>query len=257
MNPDELVLYTFAVSHFSEKIRWALDASGIAYREVTWTPSLHLGRAFLKSRRGTTVPIVEMGGETVQDSTDILHFLAERKAPFDLLPAEPDLRKEVLEIEDRFDRVGDAVIRYAYSVVLAEPDRVLEAWLPRANRLEKALLPAIFPSMIIPILRRKYEIRPDAVQRARDVIASGIQWLDERVSDGRKYLAGDRFTAADVTAASLLAPLACPDEHAVYSTPSYRAGIGPGVEAFAGSRSFDWVRRLYKEERRPRAGVRG
>ena len=52
-----LELYTFRVSHFSEKARWMLDAAGLEYREVAWTPFFQVLPALRRGNRATTVPI--------------------------------------------------------------------------------------------------------------------------------------------------------------------------------------------------------
>jgi len=38
MSAEPIVLYGFQISHYVEKVRWAMDYCGIAYREVRWTP---------------------------------------------------------------------------------------------------------------------------------------------------------------------------------------------------------------------------
>jgi glutathione S-transferase len=248
MSQDELRLYTFAVSHFSEKIRWTLDASRIPYREITWTPSLHMARARLKTGKATTVPIVQIGREVVQDSTEILHFLASRYAPFALLPDAPALRREVLDIEEQFDEIGTQVVRYAYQTALESPKAVQAAWLARANALERALVPLLFPG-IAPAFRKMFRIDPAHAARAADVIEKGATWLDARVEGGRRYLVGDRLTVADITAAALLAPLACPDEHPVYGTQTYRDAIAPAVRELGARPALRWVRDLYRRDR--------
>ena len=40
--PPGMTLYSFAASQSSEKVRWALDAAHLRYREHRLTPFLHL-----------------------------------------------------------------------------------------------------------------------------------------------------------------------------------------------------------------------
>ncbi len=248
MADDELRLYSFAVSHFSEKIRWTLDASRIPYREIPWTPSLHLIRARLKSGRATTVPIVQVGRKVVQDSTDILHFLAERYPPFSLLPPDPALREEILTIEDRFDKVGTQVMRYAYRTALESPKAVRAVWLAKASAFERAVVSFFFP-VIVPVFRRMFRISDESSARAAEVIIESASWLEGRLADGRRYLAGGRLTVADITAAALLAPLACPDQHPLYSTPQYRESLAPALTTLRDRPALRWVRELYAGDR--------
>jgi glutathione S-transferase len=47
----------------------------------------------------------------------------------------------------------------------------------------------------------------------------------------------------------LLAPLACPDEHPIYGSARYRAGIEPQVVEWQDSTAFKWVRAIYRQHR--------
>lgn len=248
MTEPPLRLYTFALSHFSEKTRFMLDATRTPYEEVTWTPLLHVAPALLKSRRATTVPILEVGDEVIQDSTRILLWLERNRAPFPLLPPEGAERDEVLALEDRFDRVGNHMIRYAYSVALDEPANVANAWTDRSSALVKRAVGAAFP-LVVPVIKNRFEIVPEKVARSREVIAEGVAFLEDLLRDGRRYLVGDRLTAADVTAAALLAPIACPDEHAIYAKAEYRESVRRAREPMEGP-GLEWVRETYRRERR-------
>ncbi len=225
-----------------------LDASGVLYEEVVWTPLFHVGPALWKSRRATTVPILESDGETVQDSTRILLWLERNRSQLSILPEDAGARAEALEIEERFDRVGTHVIRYSYSHVLERPESVVAVWTVRSSTLTKKLLARAFP-LVDPLLRRQFRIEPSKVERSRETIAEGLAWLEARLEGGRRYLVGDRLGAADITAAALLAPLACPDEHPVYGRADYREAIRPAAEPFEGP-GLAWVRERYRTERR-------
>jgi glutathione S-transferase len=248
MSSSPLRLYTFAISHFSEKIRWILDATGTPYEEVSWTPVFHVARALFKSRRATTVPILEVGDEVVQDSTRILLWLEKNRAPFALIPEDAAVRAEVLEVEERFDRIGGHVIRYTYAFALDRPEGVVDAWTMRSSGFTKKLLGAIFPA-VDPLMRRQFRIEPSKVARSREAIEEAFDWLDARLEGGRRHLVGDRLTAADITAAALLAPLVCPDEHPVYGREDFRATIGSAAAPFEGRPGFKWVRELYRTNR--------
>ncbi len=245
-----LKLHTFALSHFSEKARWLLDASGTDYVEEAWVPFLHIVKALVKGGRGaTTVPVLDTGTVCVQDSTRILLWLAEHRAPFSPLPSDPALRAQVLEVEDRFDRVGSHVIRYAYSRALADP-RMVDLWTLDATPLQARLMRAAFPLLKF-VLSKKLKLGDAAaVASSERKFAEALAWLAEQTSDGRQYLVGTQFTAADITAASLLAPIACPDQHPVYSRADFRDGIAPLRAKWAGHPALDWVRETYRTHRR-------
>ena len=60
-----------------------------------------------------------------------------------------------------------------------------------------------------------------AVQRTFDAVAA-------RLDDGRRYLCGDAFTAADLAFAALAAPALVPPEYGVAAPPARRAAGGDG-----------------------------
>lgn len=245
---DDITLYSFSISHFSEKIRWALDASDIPYREIRWTPFLHIAPALLKTRRATTVPIIEVNGVVVQDSTRILHWLERHRPPFELMPGERVQRDRAMEVEAMFDRIGSHIIRYAYGTAFQQPDTVLRLWTVDANPWQERLMKTSFP-LVAQMAKRAFNLSPEAVSRSEELIEDAVEWLEKQVAESG-YLVGDRLTVADVTAAALLAPIACPDEHPIYSREDYRAGLEPLRHQWRDSRGLEWVRTIYARHRR-------
>jgi glutathione S-transferase len=247
VRPDLLRLYTFSLSHFSEKIRWTLSASDIAFEEVPWTPFFHVPSAL---RRGgkTTVPILETTGMTVQDSTRILLWLEQNRAPFSLLPTHPPERDAALAVEARFDHAGSHVVRYAYSTVLDDVESVVRFWTVDASPRQARVIRRWFP-VLRWVFRRKLRMSAASVAQSREAIASSVEWLESQGVADRPYLIGDRLTIADLTAAALLAPLACPDEHPIYGSARYRAGIEPLVRSWQDGPAFAWVRQMYRLHR--------
>jgi glutathione S-transferase len=245
--PEPLRLYTFSLSHFSEKIRWTLNASNLAFDEHPWTPFFHVPAAI---RRGgkTTVPILETTGVRVQDSTRILLWLEKNRAPFALMPTDPAERDEALAIEARFDKTGEHVVRYAYSSVLDDAESVVRFWTVDSTPRQAGVVRRWFPAMRW-VFRRKLGIGAAKVAHSTEVIGASVAWLEAQGVPERRYLVGDRFTIADLTAASLLAPLACPDEHPIYGSARYRAGLEPLVGAWKDGRAFAWVREMYRLHR--------
>lgn len=72
-----------------------------------------------------------------------------------------------------------------------------------------------------------------------------------RLEDGRRYLCGDAFTAADLAFAALAAPVIVPPE---YGTPlpapdELPAEMAAGVRAFRAHPAGEFASRLFREER--------
>ncbi|MGH8177498.1 MAG: glutathione S-transferase N-terminal domain-containing protein [Steroidobacter sp.] len=73
-------LYVFRFSHFSEKVRWALDFKGIPYTPRHLLPGFHMRTARnLAPRSG--VPILKVDDVVIQDSTEIINFLERNRSP--------------------------------------------------------------------------------------------------------------------------------------------------------------------------------
>lgn len=247
-----LELYTFRVSHFSEKARWLLDAAGIEYREICWTPLFHVARVLRRGLRATTVPILKHRNGHVQDSTAILLWLDANMPGFHLLPRDPAQRAEVLEIEDRCDRAGAHVIRYAYSATLDDAAAVTEVWTLDANRFERAVIARSYPVLKL-AFAKLFGIEPKRVARSKQVIAETLNDLDAKLADGREYLVGNTLSAADITACALFAPLFSPDEHPVYSRPDMRNAMQPLVAEWQQRPVAQWLLRRYRTDRFNRA----
>jgi glutathione S-transferase len=240
-----LRLYTFTISHFSEKIRWTLTHEGVPFVEVPWVPALHVVSARAMGGGATTVPIVESDGERVQDSTAIIEWLDARR-PLDLLPHAD--RAAVMALEAKFDEVGTNVVRLAYDHAFPDGDSVVRLWTIDASRAQTIAI-----RVGLPIFRVAFSARlgmsPKHIERARASLDAALTLIEDRIASGARYLVGDRLSLADVTAASLLAPIACPDEHPVYGSPKFRERFRPLTKRWEARPAIDWVRSTYRDHR--------
>src|SRR5271168_4965983 len=97
-------LITIPFSHFCEKGRWALDATGVGYREEGHLPIAHR-RAVRRARGRRTVPVLVLEDGRVLDDSPLIVRFANDAAPESrkILPPEGPLRDEVLALERQFD----------------------------------------------------------------------------------------------------------------------------------------------------------
>lgn len=98
--------------------------------------------------------------------------------------------------------------------------------------------------------RKNSGISAASAERARAVVQENSDFIASRVSKDSPYLVGGRLSVADITAAALLAPLVCPDQHPVYSEPDYRAGIAAQTAMWQQHPALAWVRQIYALHRR-------
>lgn len=206
--PDCAILITMPHSHFAEKARWALDWVSLPYREEPHVPLLHM--LATKPKGGRSVPVLVHGGQRFVDSTPILVHADSVCGGDRLYPSDATRRQEVESLEDHFDEVlGPHARRWAYAQLLPER-RLLHRMMTRGvPRAEAALLPVIMP-IVTRIIRSAFRITPETAQRSLDRIFETFGEVDGRLKDGRRYLAGERLTAADITFASLASPVLLP-----------------------------------------------
>jgi glutathione S-transferase len=132
------------------------------------------------------------------------------------------------------------------------PDRrLLRKMMSRGvPRVEAALLPnrgGFRP----PTTRAALRITPDSAERSKLRVREIFEEVDERMREGRRYLVGHRFTAADLTFAALASPMllpaGCGAAHPVLDKvpPAKREEVRGLRDNEAGR----FVLRLYSEER--------
>lgn len=248
----EMTLYTFAASQSSEKIRWALDAMGLHYREHRLTPFLHYaGSLSLGGSQGVSLPTLQADGVMIQDSTRILEWLETHRAPFALIPSDPELRTAAMQVEAHYDHIAPHIVRCVYATLLESPELVRRLWALDASLGEAALMRIGYP-VLHRIFRRGLGLTPALIEHSRRVLDRTLRDLDRRAQSGTVYLVGSHLSVADITAAARLAPLVCPDEHPVFSDPEYRDALAPLSCPWQARPGVAWVREMYRVHRRAR-----
>ena len=205
---NRAVLITMPHSHYAEKARWALDRLSLPYTEEAHVPLLH--RLATRRRGGRSVPVLVHGPRRCIDSTDILLYADSVCGGDRLYPREAGQRAEVEALEERFDEVlGPHTRRWAYAQLL--PHTKLLRWMMSRGvpQYEAVLLSPIMP-VVTSLIRKAFRITPDSAQRSLQRVREMFQEVDERLKDGRPFLVGGRLSAADITFASLAAPVLLP-----------------------------------------------
>ena len=256
-----LTLFTINMSHYSEKIRWLLDYEEIPYQEIALTPALHTLPMWFKGRRAqTTVPLLQSGKTCIQDSPRIVNWLAGHHSPLDSMSSEK--QQEILAVQQRFDAIGKPIARYLYLPGFAHDALIRTIWTQFAKPWERRFITLAYP-LIKPAFRIRLRIYPRAVTQAEQLIDAEIRWLEQRLQQLKekgqqekgqqekkcRYLVGDAFSFADIAAASILAPLACPPEHPIYGEAEFRAKMAGPAQQWADSAALQWVRDIYAEHR--------
>jgi len=207
---DTPLLWHIPFSHYSEKVRWALDYKGIAHRRRVLGPD-YLIRVWRATGQGQ-LPVLWLDGRAISDSTRIIAALEQHYPEPPLYPHDITTRQRALALEDDLDATLGPALRAAVVTPLFrhDPDialRVLTTGMGgKAHRRLRPLL-RIFPSFY----RFRHSISESNLERDRATVAATLDRI-EHERQGRAYLVGEAFTVADLTAAALLGPLLQPPE---------------------------------------------
>ena len=205
-------LLTIPISHFCEKARWALERAGLEYREERHVQGVNR----IVSRRAGghgTLPVLFCVAGVLVESEAVLRYADVHVAPERrLFPDDlPELTAFCRELDAGLGPDGRRMI-YAHMLPRKElmhryHDAGVPAWEDRMMR------------WLFPVVARwgahELGVRPDTLERDRPKVQAVFDAVGELLADGRPYLFGERFTAADLTFAALAAALVLPP---VYGT---------------------------------------
>lgn len=246
------VLITIPISHYCEKARWALDRAGIAYRErahlqvIHWIPVARAGG-------GKTAPVLVWGDRVFADSADILEE-ASGRAPHDrvLFPDDPAAAAEVRSLQGDFDAVlGPEGRRWMYFNLRGRRDIAIAYACTGVPAWQRRGLPLAYP-IVGRIIDRYLDITPASAAESEAKVRATFDRVAERLSDGRPYLGGERFTAADLTFASLSASLLMPPEYGVPlpQPDDLPPAMAAKVREFRAHPAGEFALKMFREERR-------
>jgi glutathione S-transferase len=245
------VLYVFAISHYCEKARWALDALDVPYELRHLAPGSHVQATKALGAAGSSLPLLVSEDRVVQGSSAIIDWAESATTdPSRRLSPDPTLEAECRALERRLDDVaGVHVRRYYYSEAIVDhPETVLPIFardLPASERESLAERWGVVRQLMMGAM----DLGPEQRVESRRIVEGELDWLDGLLAEGRRYLLGDRFSRADMSAASLLAPLALPKEHPTYGQLELPPRARADLAEWAERPTFTWVREIYRNHR--------
>jgi glutathione S-transferase len=240
------VLWQYNFSNFNEKVRWALDYKGVAHVRRSLLPNTP--RALLFSLRGT-LPVLDLDGERLVDSTRIIEALETRHPQPALYPTETAERERALELEEFFDEhAGHELRRAAFYEQRGNADylsALMTTGRGSGTRRFYRVMMSLPGSMAY--AKRRYRFYAPDAERARAKIAEALDRIvAERGANG--YLVGSQFSVADLTAASLLFALAWPAELQYDYPAPPDSELLTSLEQHPG---VAWIKEIYRRHRGP------
>ena len=246
------VLWQIDISHYSEKVRWALDYKGVDHVRRTPLPGTHIPIALVMTRGAQpTFPVMQIDGRTIGDSTAIIAALEERYPEPPLYPADPEERARALELEDYFDeQLGPHARLLPFYELIQEPELFAELAADAVpGPLSKAKPVVGAYARAYTSLRWGANSSEDA-ERARAGIVAAMDRLDAELAQGNgEFLVGDSLSVADVTAASLFYPLVVPPEGPLSADLPTPPALDRFRESLSDRRGYRWVEDTFRRHR--------
>jgi glutathione S-transferase len=207
---DTPLLWHIPLSHFSEKVRWALDYKGIAHQRRV-LGSGYLIQVWRATGQGK-LPALWLDGQAIADSTRIIAALEQRYPEPPLYPRDTATLQRALALEDDLDETLGPALRASLMTPLFrhDPDIALSVLTTgmggEAYRRLRPLV-RIFPAFY----RFRHKINESNLERDRTIVSAALDRI-EQTRQNRAYLVGEAFSVADLTAAALLGVLLQPPE---------------------------------------------
>lgn len=203
-------LYTIKISHFCDKVRWALELSNASFTEVPMIPLLHVG--ILKKNNilgsSTTPKFVTKDGKLIPSSGEILEYLYQNGEKW-LYP-----NQESRDLEKYFDKeLSDSsrTIIYYYLFTAKDNTFLKRSFQKGFGPEEVKFVEQKFETLMKPGMMKFMNINEKTTKESFERISKIFKKVEELLSDGRKYLANtDSISAADITFAALSYPIIMP-----------------------------------------------
>jgi glutathione S-transferase len=251
---DRPTLWHIPVSHYNEKVRWALDLKGVEYEGKTPSPHPPVALALTRGRH-STLPIMRIDGRIVHDSTAIIAALEERYPDPPLYPADPEERRRALAIEDWFDEEVAPHVRLLAWHEVTRDKAALGGMAGRYGGPFRRVRP-LAARVMSSFVKLRYGVHDEgAAAKARELVPAAFDRIERELGDG-DYMVGDTFTVADLTAAALLYPIVTPPEAPDLGVPP--RALQQFGDSLRDRRGFGWVAEMFRRHRHgARAGDAG
>ncbi len=246
-------LLHFRVSHYNEKVRWALDFKRWAHRRKALVPGFHVAGLQIKTGQ-RKVPVLEIDGARLVGSAHIIDELERRRPDPPLYPADQAERARALAIQAHFDdEVAPALRRLFWSTYIGDTAACCRMATHGASRPARVAFRAVFPLMR-PLFKRNMGLDRRRLAAARDGLSGIFDRLESEIGPSG-YLVGDHFGLADLAAAAVMSAIVRPPEFSYplpEPLPDQLVALRQGL---AGRRGYQWVMETYARHRGPSAEI--
>jgi len=256
MSESRPTLWHLTASHYSEKVRWALDLKQVPHvRRAAAVPGAHMLAAIWLTRDpgNFTFPVLELDGRAIADSTAIIAALEERFPEPALYPDDPEQRRRALELEEYFDEgLGPHIRQLAFHELGNDPE-LFEALIARTVPGPLTRMGNGAVSYARTFTGMRFAARSEeAAERSRAAVTAALDRLETELEAGTGgYLVGGSFSVADLTAAALFYPLVLPEGGPVPTDMPAPRGMERFRAPLKDRPGYRWVQQTYERHRRP------
>jgi glutathione S-transferase len=246
-------LWQIDYSHYAEKVRWALEYKGISHVRRSPLPGTHIPIALALTRGAQpTVPVLQIDGRTIGDSTEIIAALESIHPEPPLYPVDAEELARAIELEDWFDEnLGPHTRLLSFYELIQEPDLFAEV---AATAVPGPLGKA--KPVVGAYARAFTSIRfgansDEAAERAREAIVTALDKLEEELDRGDgEFIVGKHLSVADITAASLFYPVVLPPEGPLDPELPNPPALDRFRQSLGDRRGYQWVEETFRRHRR-------
>jgi glutathione S-transferase len=203
-------LYAIPASHPSYAAQVMLERKGIPYSRVDLPQWFHRGLLRALGFPGTTVPALVLDGRRFQTTKVIARALDEVRPEPRLIPADPELRTRVEEIEAWADSDLQQMCRRLVYWALPRHRQAVRSYLEGSRLLmPRALVKPLAPGVIL-ILNRSHKAKDAAVQGDLAALPEILDHIDGWITEG--VIGGPEPNVADLQVATSVALMMTHDD---------------------------------------------
>lgn len=204
------------VSGLSEIARWVLEMNDILYIDEPYAPGAST-KAVNKATGATGFdnnPALINTDALVYTPESIIHYIDQRNpASKRLFPQDPTLLQEVQTLFNQFTgEFANNVSRFLYSEILEPSKYGKDLFKQKLTGFAKMKVSLSYGS-IKKALNNQYQYTSKPKEEWQLNVEKVFTEVSERLKDGRTFLTGDRFTAADVAFAAIAGRVLLPKEY--------------------------------------------
>ena len=248
-------LVSNSVSCIDEIARWALDSQGILYKDEPRS-----GLEFSAINRSTgqkgnwNNPTLITTDALIYSVPSIVQYLDQRTVPLKrLIPESDNQGEKVLKLYHKFfTELAGNLSEFVFALILPHRRFAIPFFTKRGHFTEKVTFKIAYPLLRKRLIKR-LNLAGNTNEARLIAVKNVFLYVNDLLSDGRMYLVGDKLTLADISFASIAAPLILPDQcratmPKISEIPDELRQV---VLEMRATNAGQFVLRLYREDRQP------